>query len=295
MDVAVKKLSQVYFKLLQSVSSDSSLNGKKEIRVKPHPSLMDFYIVEVDLPVAMFHQIPPSLQVKTLQWEVFVWANACLRRMASSLKCFPVLFTQGINEQQTIANTIGDTSLQEIINNENYPLLESYYELFKTFVTKVTPNFSNLVSKILDQTPNHHHQRLGKDSPERLRLEALEKRLDSLDYSIKHPKKKKEINIINKASKITRALNGGRATSCKSAKDRTAMSITLEQARILRSEHQMKEDIIEVANEMRTRGTRRENAWKNVGKDRYAFNALQNLLLPEMYRAPSGTGGADIT
>jgi len=73
------------------------------------------------------------------------------------------------------------------------------------------------------------------------------------------------------------------------------MSITLEQARILRSEHQMKEDIIEVANEMRTRGTRRENAWKNVGKDRYAFNALQNLLLPEMYRAPSGTGGADIT
>jgi len=63
MDVAVKKLCQVYFKLLQSVSSDSSPNGKKEIRITPHPSLMEFYVVEVELPVAMFHQIPSSLQV----------------------------------------------------------------------------------------------------------------------------------------------------------------------------------------------------------------------------------------
>eukprot|EP01102_Stenamoeba_stenopodia_P017286 TRINITY_DN6173_c0_g1_i2.p1 TRINITY_DN6173_c0_g1~~TRINITY_DN6173_c0_g1_i2.p1 ORF type:complete len:258 (+),score=55.13 TRINITY_DN6173_c0_g1_i2:158-931(+) len=253
MDVAVKRLSQVYFKLIQSSSSDSALNGKKEIRITSHPTLMDFYVVEVELPAAMFHQLPASLQNGQL------------------IEVFPVLFTQGINEQQTIANTIGDTSLQETINNENYPLLESYYEMYKMFISK----------------------RVGKEGFEKLR--GLEKRLDSLDYTIKHPKKKKEINIINKASKITRALNGGRATSCKSAKDRTAMSITLEQARILRSEHQLKEDIIEVANEMRTRGTRRENAWKNVGKDRYAFNALQNLLLPEMYRAPSGTGGADIT
>ena len=53
--------------------------------------------------------------------------------------------------------------------------------------------------------------------------------------------------------------------------------------------------IIAVANQMRIRGTRRANAWKNIGKDRYAFNALQNLLLPEMYRAPAGTGGSDVT
>ena len=44
-----------------------------------------------------------------------------------------------------------------------------------------------------------------------------------------------------------------------------------------------------LANQMRTHGVRWKNMRKNVRNGRYAFNWLQQRLLPRIYRAPKGT------
>lgn len=53
----------------------------------------------------------------------------------------PCLFTQGINEAQTLANTLGGTALQDEINATSIETLQKYCIAFKNFC-QTNPTFA---------------------------------------------------------------------------------------------------------------------------------------------------------
>eukprot|EP00644_Phytophthora_capsici_P012190 jgi/Phyca11/119485/e_gw1.38.47.1 len=191
------------------------------------------------------------------------------------IRVVPVVFSQGMNEMQTVANTVGKDSLQKEINAENVVELEAYVNKFAEWVSK---------KQRRDQASAPIYD--AED------LDRIHTSLMALKGNIQLSGRSKRMAILSLSSSIARSVGGGRVTMCKSAKDRTSMSITLEEANLLVRSHGLLADDMEAfTNLLRTYGVRRENARKNIGKAQYCFSALQNYMLPQDYQCPPGTGG----
>ncbi|XP_053559675.1 inositol polyphosphate 4-phosphatase type II [Bombina bombina] len=239
MAVGISDLRNVVFKITEAKSDDflPVVTGRRQC-----------YIVEVKLPTKMFELLPQEI------------------RNGKSLSVYPVFFNVGINEQQTIAERFGDTSLQESINQENAEYLKEYYRL--------------CTDQLAPQCPQ-----LFQDQND------LKELLENLHQNTQ-AKKRKNVDIMWLAASICRKMNGVRVTCCKSAKDRTSMSVTLEQCSVLRDEHELHKDFfIRALDCMRREGCRIENVMKNIKCRKYAFNMIQLMAFPKFYRPPEGTYG----
>lgn len=249
MAVALEDLSHVTFHLvlqteyLQSpvLSLDSHLISGM---------YADFYRhrirVDVPVPEILYRKLPEPL----IQGE--------------AIHVTPVFFNVGINEQASLAERFGDTTLQEKINTDSMAKVFTYKDRY--------------LSVFADAD--------GKGG-----TGSLTDLCTRLHYNV-NTKKTKNTEILSLSAEICRKLTGIRFTSCKSAKDRTAMSVTLEQVRNLQQEHDLASHVFSQALDcFRSEGVRRENTYKNIGVKKYAFNALQLMYFPKQYRPPNGTYG----
>lgn len=203
----------------------------------------------------------------------------------------PLLFTQGINEMQTIANNTerAKTELQDMVNINNLRPLKAFCEKYCRLSVALPSHTGNYVR-------GSHRYRNMNQAPLKLAEDQVTQEFRALEAAVLDAAqslvKTKRPEILKRSSDLCRELGGGRVTVCKSAKDRTAMSVTLEQVRILHRHHDLPDNRIPATvSVMRSHGVRIENALKNTGKRQFAFNKLQRSLLPEEYRCPDQVGG----
>lgn len=237
MEVGVANLNQVAFTLTEAKTDQS------DDLLPTLTGTWDSLVVNVPLPSENFASLPQELKDGHL------------------IQLHPVFFNIGINQKQSVAESFGDSSLQENLNQESCERLKVYCD------------------KLRDKVP------------QTAEIESLPDLLSSLDLAVES-RKRKNVEVLWLAAAICRRVNGVRLTSCKSAKDRTAMSVTLEQCLILKEKHGLSQQhFIHVLDTMRRDGCRLENTQKNIGCRKFAFCSVQLLSFPKLYRPPEGSYG----
>ncbi|UXI17127.1 Acyl-coenzyme A thioesterase 13 [Sarcoptes scabiei] len=171
----------------------------------------------------------------------------------------PLVFDVGINQQASLTTNLFGPNLQDVLNKKSFEKLNYYINQSLVFSND----------------------------------EIIRNSLKDLDEEIKKVKAK-NIRILELVGKVTKLINGTTITCCKSAKDRTSVSITLDEVRFafetLGLNQEIHSHLFQTAlDKLRTNGTRMENVFKNVGQRKYAFNYLFLLTFPAEMRPPSGS------
>jgi hypothetical protein len=292
-----------------------------------------------------------------------IWPRSLRRLVPERLRAggcidvWPVLFTQGVNEQQTLANlqesiSLGmageATAMQRRINATSLKLLQGYVSRWQSRYARETGRVeeaaatlrrvahSSMARAAAAAAAADPRRRLeaamapgaaeGVDAPgegvshglsdeeslammegaaameeeargRTLKVRAITRALHRLERVNATSSATKSVQILTLASSVARSVHGARVTCCKSAKDRTSMLVTLEQESLLTAVHGplRRTTRSRVREVMRRHGVRLQNALKNTGKMRFAFNAAQMLFLPPQLRPPEGTGGNNAT
>lgn len=206
-----------------------------------------------------------------------------------------VLFTQGVNEKQSLVHAYksGSVKLQERINRDNLAELKQLYSLFRRLRTDEmeAERFASRTSQTTAGAVRPRSNTMGNPSTQaKSKLEALDDLLVQIEHHICSAKSqyRKNVALLMDSSDFCRELGGARVTCCKSGKDRTAMSVTLEQARICCGELRATQGTRLCAT-MRYFGVRRKNVFLNTKADKFAFNEVQRKMLPDCYKPPAGT------
>jgi len=246
----------------------------------------------IAFPKNIFNKLPPSMQCIPGK-EGFEEGAGKIHPVVDTV---PILITQGVNEMQSIANRVGDTQQQSIINKNSLKRLKSFYTKYKN---QMQEEGRRDEAVLLQETATTTEK---EDCVDRLRQEIRELQADTnkwsdlwekiefLEHLIIEPEVSKEIRILESAGEIVHCMGGARVVCCKSAKDRTSMSVTWSQTKHLISEHNINPEassrLLEL---MRVYGVRRSNVILNTGAPYYAFNALQRNCLPEVFVPPTSS------
>uniref|UniRef100_A0A3B4Z3V0 Type II inositol 3,4-bisphosphate 4-phosphatase-like n=1 Tax=Stegastes partitus TaxID=144197 RepID=A0A3B4Z3V0_9TELE len=158
-----------------------------------------------------------------------------------------VLFNIGIN-QRSLAERFGDVSVQDRLNRQSFERLRSYCSA----LTARLPDLARLLSAGVRSLPDL---------------------LSSLDLSLQ-AKRRKKVEVLWIAATVCRQVNGVRLTSCKSAKDPTAMSVTLEQCLLLRRRHQLSRQSFSTALDSMRRS-------QKVANRKFSLSSVRLLAFPK--------------
>lgn len=216
-------------------------------------------------------------------------------RQTLSFNVTPVFFNIGINEMASVAENLGTTKPQEKSNLDNFDRLNEYYSRFKKLNLPTEPVSSRrkyFIIIIFFSSKKFQWFFLVGTRSTVAHNDTLADMINNLKISVQS-KVHKNVEVLQSSSQICRQMRGLRFTSCKSAKDRTGMSVTLEQVNILTMEYHLAEhEYTRALDCIRSEGCRRENTLKNIGVRKYAFNSLGILSYPKLYRPPTGTYGS---
>jgi hypothetical protein len=252
------------------IAPESASNVTDSKGMKPHqrlrtidPSTANVNIegreITLTLPKASFEKFPVSYLEAANKDELIIYP-------------VPVLFTQGLDIQQTYENVMGSSSSTESSVGADLPSsIELEHEVNKKAVNTLN-DYCHSVKP---------------------RAEKIHSWVKSLESHVRFTgKAEKDVSLLMEIQKLCYVLGGGKVTFCKSGKDRTGMVITLEQSRILGERFECGDDLerlIRDAELMRQYGPRLQICEKNIGKPVYSINKFQTNFLPETLRPPRCT------